>query len=148
MSAPAPNHIGNEHKNFASARGPVEKSRSPSPILPNPPAPEEEKSVKFNLEPQEEPAREPSREPSPEGEDSDQEHRGHRRRRRHRDDDNSQSSRESGRSRKRHHRDESPGSDTSDATIELPPRFDENGRKRPEDPLADTLESVLASIFR
>ncbi|CAN9344718.1 unnamed protein product [Alternaria alternata] len=124
--------------------GPVDEPRSPSPT------PTEEKSVKFDLNPQEEPPREPSREPSP---DSDREHRhrddhSHKRHRRRKDDDRSDITRESGRARKRRHRSESPGSDASDATIELPPRFDERGRQQPEDPLAKQLESVLQSIFR
>lgn len=120
----------------------VEQSRSRSS------SPEEEKSVHFDLNPQEEPSREPSREPSPKREDSDPDDHAHRQRRRRRDDEHSHSSREPGRDRKRHHRDESPGSDASDATIELPPRFDERGRQKPEDPLAETLETVLSSIFR
>jgi hypothetical protein len=45
-------------------------------------------------------------------------------------------------------RDDSPGSDTSDTTIDLPPRFDEAGRVRDEDPLATKLESVLTGLFR
>ena len=163
MSAPVPDHGGNEHYNFASARGglrpmpaheldsladtrtgPVDEPRSPSPT------PTEEKSVKFDLNPQEESPREPSREPSP---DSDREHRhrddhSHKRHRRRKDDDRSDITRESGRARKRRHRSESPGSDASDATIELPPRFDERERQQPEDPLAKQLESVLQSIFR
>jgi hypothetical protein len=77
---------------------------------------------------------------------ADGERRRHRRRRK--DDERADSTRESGRHRKRRHRDESPGSDGSDETIDLPPRFDEHGRKRPEDPMADKLESVLQSLFR
>lgn len=103
-----------------------------------------EKKVQFDLKP-----RGPSREVSPTKEarthgDDDGEHRSKRRK----DDERSDSTRESGRRRKRHHRDESPGSDASDATIELPPRFDDQGRKRPEDPLADKLESVLMNLLR
>ncbi|EAT89617.2 hypothetical protein SNOG_02886 [Parastagonospora nodorum SN15] len=100
-----------------------------------------EKTVQFDLTP-----KGPSREVSPvrsEGE--------HKHRRRRNDDDRSEdSARESGRHRKRRHRDrdESPASDASDQTIDLPPRFDDLGRKRPEDPLAEKLESVLQSIFR
>lgn len=100
----------------------------------------------------------PSREVSPvrsegrrekekdEDEDEGKEH--HRRHRRRKDDERSDSTRESGRRRKRHHRDESPGSDDSDATIDLPPRFDEHGRRKGDDPVADKLESVLQSLFR
>ncbi|RAR09993.1 hypothetical protein DDE83_005208 [Stemphylium lycopersici] len=136
VSAPVPDPVGNEHNNFASARDAVEQSRSRSS------SPEEEKSVHFDLNPQEEPPREACREASPKREDSDPDDHGYRQRRRRRDDEHSHSSRESGRDRKRHHRDESPGSDASDATIELPPRFDERGRQKPEDPLAETLETV------
>ncbi|KAL1794257.1 hypothetical protein ACET3X_007678 [Alternaria dauci] len=137
VSAPVPDYGGKEHYNFASARGPVDEPRSPSPT------PTEEKSVKFDLSPQEEPSREPSREPSP---DSEREHRhkddhSHNRHRRRKDDDRSDISRESGRAPKRRHRSESPASDASDATIELPPRFDEHGRRQPEDPLAKQLEN-------
>lgn len=32
----------------------------------------------------------------------------------------------------------------SDATVDLPERFDENGRKKPEDPMADKLDEILA----
>jgi len=124
----------------------VEKSRSSSKSRSSTSAPEEEKSVKFDLNPQEEPAREPT----PESEHEDGDDHEHRRSRRRSTDDRSDISRESGRERKRHHRDESPGSDASDATIELPPRFDERGRERDYDydPLADNLERVLQSIFR
>ena len=76
---------------------------------------------------------------------------GHKQRRRRKDDDRSEdSARESGRRRKRRHgeRDQSPASDASDQTIDLPARFDDLGRKRVEDPLAEKLESVLQSIFR
>lgn len=40
----------------------------------------------------------------------------------------------------------SPSPTPSDATVDLPPRFDQYGRRRPEkgeDPLADTLEDIL-----
>jgi hypothetical protein len=159
VSAPVPVASGNEHL-FASARGGsrpvpthvkspttnhttdgVNESESPHP---------REKTVQFDLKP-----RGPSREPSPvkkeveesddDNDDVDDGHGRHRRRRK--DDERSDSTKESGRHRKRHHRDESPGSD-SDATIDLPPRFDEHGRKRTDDPVADKLESVLQSLFR
>jgi hypothetical protein len=55
-----------------------------------------------------------------------------------------------GRHRKRRYGGESDGND-SDATVELPPRFDERGRRsgeeRDRDPMADKLESVLMSLF-
>jgi hypothetical protein len=153
VSASVPVASGIEHS-FASARGgsgTQAKSSSTNDrvdgiIQPDSPEPRSEKTVQFDLIP-----RGPSREPSPEkqerGDESEDEsdHRRHRRRRT--DDERSDSTRESGRRRKRHHRDESPASD-SDATIDLPPRFDEHGRRRPEDPVADKLESVLQSLFR
>lgn len=75
-------------------------------------------------------------------------HHDHQHRRRKTGHD-SHASKEPGRTRKRHDRDESPASDAaSDTTVELPPRFDEQGRRRPEDPLADKLESVLMGLFR
>ncbi|KAH3962657.1 hypothetical protein HBH51_172380 [Parastagonospora nodorum] len=143
VSAFAPVAAKTEHS-FASARDRVidptdsSPSRSPSP---EPSEVRSEKTVQFDLTP-----KGPSREVSPvrsEGE--------HKHRRRRNDDDRSEdSARESGRHRKRRHRDrdESPASDASDQTIDLPPRFDDLGRKRPEDPLAEKLESVLQSIFR
>lgn len=125
---------------------------------PDSPAPRSEKTVQFDLNPMG-----PSREVSPvrseggrekdrdkdrdeeEGRDGKDHHRRHRRRK---DDERSDSTRESGRTRKRHHRDESQDSDDSDATIDLPPRFDEQGRRRGKDPVAAKLESVLQSLFR
>ncbi|KAG9389391.1 DUF3824 multi-domain protein [Pyrenophora tritici-repentis] len=144
VSAPVPDHGAKEHYN--TARGPpvVEKSRSSSKSRGSSSAPEEEKSVKFDLNPQEEPAREST----PESDHEDRDNHENSRSRRRSNDDRSDMSNESGRERKRHHRDESPGSDASDATIELPPRFDERGRERDVDPLADNLERVLQSIFR
>ncbi|KAF2031103.1 hypothetical protein EK21DRAFT_100033 [Setomelanomma holmii] len=142
VSASAPVASGNEHV-FASARDRVSEPESPSPLQLR------ERTVQFDLNP-----RGPSREPSPEkdkdkrdeSEDSDEgEHRRHRRRRK--DDERSDSTRESGRQRKRHHRDDDAGND-SDATIDLPPRFDEHGRRGPDDPMADKLESVLQTLFR
>ena len=41
----------------------------------------------------------------------------------------------------------SPSPTLSDATVDLPPRFDKHGRRRPEkgdDPLADALEEILS----
>jgi hypothetical protein len=32
--------------------------------------------------------------------------------------------------------------------VELPPRFDEKGRRREGDPAAETLEKVLQTLFR
>jgi hypothetical protein len=143
--------------------GTVDEPRSSSPARSPSPARSEGKSVKFNLEPQgptrsREPSREPSRkreseqdpepEREPEQEPNDDDEHTHRRHRRRKDDERSNSTRESGRDRKRHRRDESPASDASDATIDLPPRFDERGRKRPEDPLADKLESLLQNFLR
>lgn len=169
MSASAPAAPGNEHI-FSSARGgsapQPDRVRGPKTTntpsdrvndadlpteQPDSPAPRSEKTVQFDLNP-----RGPSREPSPESkerhshdEDEARADEGeHRHRRRRKDDERSDSTRESGRRRKRHHRDESPGSDDSEATIDLPPRFDEQGRRRADDPVADKLESVLQSLFR
>jgi hypothetical protein len=146
VSAPAavPEHV------FASARGgsrplPAQMTSITNGKIdrldePDPPSPPQgqEKAVKFDLNP-----RGPSREVSPDKADGDD----GRHRRRRKDDERSDSTKESGRHRKRHHRDESPGSD-SDATIELPPRFDERGRRQGDDPAADKLESVLMGLFR
>jgi hypothetical protein len=158
VSAPVPVASGNEHS-FASARGGFRPQPThgryqttndmPDGISEADYSEPREKSVQFDLNP-----RGPSREPSPEKDvaaaetrdDSSDDER-HRRHRRRKDDERSDSTRESGRHRKRHHRDHSPGSD-SDTTIDLPPRVDEHGRKRPEDPMADKLESVLQSLFR
>ena len=52
------------------------------------------------------------------------------------------------RDRDRRRRNESSDSNDSDATVELPPRFDELGRPRDVDPLAEKLESVLTGLFR
>lgn len=156
VSAPVPANSGNEHFTSNSARGGsrplpahvdehrtntftdrVNEPEGPSPVQ------SRDKTVQFDLNPQEE----PSREASPESQHRNGDERGDQRHRRRKDDERSDSTRESGRHRKRHHRDESPGSD-SDATIDLPPRFDEQGRRRDDDPLADKLESVLQSLFR
>ncbi|KAH8727869.1 hypothetical protein GQ44DRAFT_738042 [Phaeosphaeriaceae sp. PMI808] len=151
VSALAPITSGTEHL-FASARDGVKEPESPSPLQ------SREKTVQFDLNP-----RGPSREPSP-GKDRHKERNGngidddddgdsnndddeHRNRgQRRKDDERSDSTRESGRRRKRHHGEDE--GDDSDATIDLPPRFDEHGRTRRNDPMADTLESVLQSIFR
>jgi hypothetical protein len=44
-------------------------------------------------------------------------------------------------------RSDSPSSVSSGDTIELPPRFDEHGRRKGDDPVADRLEEVLNGIF-
>lgn len=54
--------------------------------------------------------------------------------------------REDERSSNRHSRSKSPASDASGGTVELPPRFNEQGRKIPErgdDRIADNLEDFL-----
>lgn len=130
-----PTHVVNGKTDVRADRVVASPLPPPSPV-------HSEKKVQFNLDPQG-----PSRQQSPERPESEKEEEDeHRRRRKY--DERSDSTRESGRRRKRHHRDESPGSDTSDATIDLPARFDEHGRKQPEDALADKLESVLASFLR
>jgi hypothetical protein len=108
-----------------------------SPVQPEPVQPHSAKSVQFDLNPKE---RSPERQRSPDGQ-------------RERDEDKWRD----GDDHRLHHprsgtgrrRDESPASDhDSDTTIELPPRFDERGRRREEDPLANKLETVLSSLFR
>lgn len=126
--------------------------------------PSAEKSVKFDLNPQEEPSKESSaKHENQEGGDEYEHDEDDHGRRRHHDhhhhhhkdnEGRSNGKRGSGRGRdrdkdrERHGRNDSPASDASDTTIELPPRFDEHGRRRAEDPLADKLETVLQSLFR
>lgn len=57
-------------------------------------------------------------------------------------------SRKDDRERKRGRRDSSADSAASDATIELPPRFDPQGRRKGDDPLADKLETILSGWLR
>ena len=111
-------------------------ARSPSlPHAPEPVKPASEKSVMFDLQPQEfEFTPDSEKVPERTGETKSERHGG-RKRERHRD-------------KARGRRDESTDSDDSDATIELPPRFDELGRARNEDPLAQKLEQVLTGLFR
>lgn len=76
--------------------------------------------------------------------DDDQDHREDRRPRSHRRSHRRSHSRSRSNSRTRSG---SPSSISSGETIELPPRFDPNGRpvaQRGEDPLADTVEDFLA----
>jgi hypothetical protein len=75
--------------------------------------------------------------------------RTHRRRHPHPDDDHHYSKRSSRRSsRSHHHRDGGPLSPAdSDATVELPERFDKEGRKKSErgdDAVADMLEDMIS----
>lgn len=125
------------------------------PVQPEPVKPASEKSVMFDLQPQEfEFTPEGERAPDLEGErerdggrrkDRDKEREGDR-------DGGRERERDRDRNRERKRRDESPASEASDDTIELPPRFDgqgrERGRERDEDPLARQLESVLNGLFR
>lgn len=128
---------------------PARSSTPPSPVP-------SEKKVQFDLKP-----RGPSREPSPDKVErernsdesdtkrDDKRHHHHHHHRRRKDDERSDSTRESGRRRKRHHRDHSPAnSEASDATIDLPPRFDDQGRRKTDDPLADKVESFLQSLLK
>lgn len=166
VSAAVPKNSGTEHVPPASTRGGfrpthaadnhtdrapgVKPARDASPTLAPSPVSSREKGVKFDLNPQEQeisPLPSPDESPHPhrhtsshESPDSD-----HTSRRRHPDDPSSDHAEP--RDRKRHRRAESPGSDT-DETIELPPRFDELGRRRGDDPAADRLESVLQALFR
>lgn len=61
------------------------------------------------------------------------------------DGDNDERGRRHGRRRSDKHRrrDGSADSAASDETIDLPPRFDEYGRRKGEDPMADKLEDFL-----
>jgi len=178
VSAPVPNNSGTEHVTPISTRGGsqpthasddhadgvsgLSNTRDKSPPIAPSPVSTREKGVKFDLNPQEQ---EISPNPSPERnkesrnqdrerrDDSDSDVERHssdrdrdHHRRRH-TDERSNGSQGSGRDRKRHRSAESPGSDT-DSTIELPPRFDDKGRRTEDDPAADKLEKVLQSLFR
>lgn len=71
--------------------------------------------------------------------------------RREDDDERKNRQRDRGRDgerRSRRRRDSSQDSATSDATIELPSRFDDLGRRKGDDPLADKLESILNGFLR
>ena len=158
VSAPAPINSGDGHVAFASARGgsrqlPAHKDEhsadTPADHVDEPdapsPVPSREKSVQFDLNPQEE----PSRKSSPETEHKSRDEHDDRRHGRQRKDDRHQdSSKKPRRDGERHRRHDSPSSDASDSTIELPARFDDQGQKRPHDPVADRLESVLRTLFR
>lgn len=178
VSASVPKNSGTEHVTPVSTRGGsqpthasdnytdgfsgLNNARDKSPPLAPSPVSTREKEVKFDLNPQEQ---EISPNPSPErtsasrerhyerrdDSDSDGERRSpdrdrDRHRRRHADE-RSNGSQGSGRDRKRHRKVDSPGSDTDD-TIELPPLFDERGRRKDDDPAAEKLEKVLQSLFR
>jgi hypothetical protein len=128
------------------------ETAEPSPISTR------EKTVQFDLNTQEQeispvitpysPEDEDERERSHGDRDGSEGRHGERQSHRRRQaDERSNGSQGSGRDRKRQHRDESPGSDASDATIELPRRLDEGGYRRGDDPTADKLESVLQSLF-
>jgi len=111
-----------------------------SPVAPDSVQPHSAKSVQFDLNPKE---RSPERHRSPDGQREIDEDKW-----RDRDADADEGRRSDYRKSGRR-RDESPASgDESDTTIELPPRFDERGRRRDDDPLASKLESVLSSLFR
>ncbi|KAF2996408.1 hypothetical protein E8E13_001917 [Curvularia kusanoi] len=167
VSAPAPKNSGTEHVTPISTRG-LNQSRETTPPLAPSPVSTREKEVKFDLRPQEQEIS-PNPSPSPERSHRDRDRHGERRedsdsdddrrdddrdrqrdrhhhRRRHADE-RSNGSQGSGPDRKRHRRAESPGSDT-DSTVELPPRFDEKGRRKDDDPAAEKLEKVLQSLFR
>jgi len=133
-----------KNQSHTNGHGDTDGNVSPlprTPIQPDPVYPSSAKSVQFDLNPQE------FEIPSNKERSSD-------RQRDHGEDkwQDTERSRKSGREKerdaRRSHRDESPGSDDSGDTIELPPRFDEHGRKREDDPLADKLESVLTGLFR
>lgn len=143
VSAPSnPEHI----HSGGSRLSPAHKSNVANPLSasdriksPVAPSPVTSKTVQFDLTPREEPS--PERTPRNRSRDREEDDG---RRRGDRD--------ERGRNRNvdgaNHRRDHSSDSVASDATIELPPRFDEHGRRRGDDPIADKLESVLAGLFR
>ncbi|KAJ4347289.1 uncharacterized protein N0V89_011229 [Didymosphaeria variabile] len=130
---------------------PIHSVRSAeAPIQPEPVKPASEKSVMFDLQPEE-------RVFTPEGEGGkgpersrDREYERERERESGRDGGRRKDrERDRHRDRDRGRRDESPDDTSdSDATIELPPRFDERGAVRDDDPLASKLESVLNGLFR
>lgn len=114
----------------------------PSSVEPESVQPHSAKSVQFDLNPKER-----SISPLPESE-PDHDERDEKRKRRERDRDRDRDRERSGRrSKESSRRDGSPDSDDSGATIELPPRFDERGRRKDDDPLANQLEHVLTSLF-
>lgn len=121
----------------------VNQLKPPSPVAPEPVAPSDVKSVKFDLNPQEQSLDTHQREADADADEED----GARRSRHRRRDDDDREGRGHGRDGRRR-RDGSADSATSEGTIELPPRFDEHGRVREVDPLASKLESVLAGLFR
>lgn len=112
-------------------------------MQPEPVKPASEKSVMFDLQPQE-------FEFTPDGEKVPELSREQERPREHERVRERDGGRRKERRGHRGRRDESPASDASDSTIELPPRFDQHGRVRDEDedPLAAKLESVLSGLFR
>ena len=123
-------------------------AREGAPAQPEPVKPASEKSVMFDLQPQEWEF-DAEAETACSGRDVSKE------RERERDGRRRGQGRHADRGGERGsgHRDHSPASShASDETIELPPRFDELGRARDRDgaqaPLAATLESVLAGLFR
>lgn len=149
---PPPDRLGEQQSH--PLPNAVQPTPSPSPHLPHalepvapePVKPHEAKSVMFDLQPQEFEYNEEVKE--------EQRERGRDRgddRKRERDDHRDGDKRSGRRSRRDRDRDDSSyDSDASDATIELPPRFDQTGhpRKDDRDPLEKKLESVLASLFR
>jgi hypothetical protein len=76
----------------------------------------------------------------------DRDHESRKDKRDDRDDRGRRRDRNRGRDRDRR-RDGSADSAASDETIELPPRFDNYGRRKEDDPLAEKLESVLNKLF-
>jgi len=141
------NH-NNQQYAMPMSPSPVLNNQSPaSPIAPEPVAASDVKSVKFDLSPQE---LSPKRDKSPTHREAGDENR------RRGDSDEEQPRRSRHRQREydrgdkksSSRRDGSADSASSDGTIELPPRFDEQGRRKDDDPLANTLESVLAGLFR
>lgn len=158
VSAPSvPEHISRGGSRLSPTHGksnmtnmPSPPDRLSSPIAPAPVQPA--KSVQFDLNPQEQVPEPERRHQSPDrnrNRDQDRDRKEGDRRRDREEKDNRGRSRNLDGAKNRNHRrrDDSPDSIASDATIELPPRFDEHGRRKGDDPVADKLESVLKGLF-
>lgn len=131
MHARGGSRLSPDHENVSPANDlpRTDRLNASPPLAPDPVPPPSSKSVQFDLHPKEV---SPDRYRSSEGK---KERSGDR------------SKRHDSRDKRKRRRDESPDSDDSGDTIELPPRFDQYGRRTDDDPLADKLESVLSGLF-
>lgn len=134
LSAPPPD-TATKHQRSPSSPFHFASRAAEEPYAPEPMKPSSEKSVMFDLQPQEFEFT-PESEKAPE---RPREREGERRGGRTRERDSK---------RDRGQRDGSADSSASDETIDLPPRFDELGRPVETDPLAQKLEAVLSGLFR